>query len=303
MDGKEPLEVITLSGMLRFFKDDQNSIENGQQKFKSGFVLEVQMRDHMINGKIRASMKDKCYAVSLKVNRDGNILTGSCECPRGNWICSHMAATAIYANKRGLSKTDLPNSWIARPKQAAKQDGKTMEDFFPCSRPDYKATQRDVSQQDRLFLHKKLNNTAVLCPMKWLLEPEPEGLSKQSLEPVLIDDVLEEFIRDKDIFVEKCKVSEEQIAWLAEHTTEQRNCQVWGKFRRLRLTGSNSGDVLGAIERHTIFNRPYPPSLFKKLGGEYCIGTKESIMWGQMQESLAINQYMKATGNSVGLIL
>ena len=170
-----------------------------------------------------------------------------------------------------------------------------MKDFFPCSRPDYKATQRDVSQQDRLFLHKKLNNTAVLCPMKWLLEPEPEGLSKQSLEPVLIDDVLEEFIRDKDIFVEKCKVSEEQIAWLAEHTTEQRNCQMWGKFRRLRLTGSNFGDVLGAIERHTIFNRPYPPSLFKKLGGEYCIGTKESIMWGQMQESLAINQYMKAT--------
>ena len=49
-------------------------------------------------------MKDKCYAVSLEVNGDGNILTGSCECPRGNWICSHMAATAIYANKRGLSK-------------------------------------------------------------------------------------------------------------------------------------------------------------------------------------------------------
>ena len=146
MEGKEPLEVITLSGMLSFFKDDQNSIEKGEQKFKSGFVLEVQMRGHMINGKIRASMKDKCYAVSLEVNGDGNILTGSCECPRGKWICSHMAATAIYANKRGLSKTDLPNSWIARPKKAAKQDGKTMKDFFPCSRPDYKATQRDVSQ-------------------------------------------------------------------------------------------------------------------------------------------------------------
>ena len=57
--------------------------------------------------------------------------------------------------------------------------------------------------------------------------------------------------------------------------------------------------MLGAVERHTIFNRPYPPSLFKKSGGEYCIETKESIMWGQMQESLAINQYMKATGNTV----
>ena len=72
MEGKEPLEVIKLSVMLSFFKDDQNSIEKGEQKFKSGFVLEVQTRDHMINGKIRASMKDKCYAVSLKVNGDGN---------------------------------------------------------------------------------------------------------------------------------------------------------------------------------------------------------------------------------------
>ena len=129
MEGKEPLGVITLSGMLSFFKDDQNIIEKGEQKFKSGFALEVQMRDHMINGKIRVSIKDKCYAVWLKVNGDGNILTGPCECPRGNWFCSHVAATAIYANIRGLSKTDL----------AAKQDRKTMKDFFPCSRPDYKA--------------------------------------------------------------------------------------------------------------------------------------------------------------------
>ena len=164
-----------------------------------------------------------------------------------------------------------------------------MKEFFPCSRPDYKATLRVVSQQDRLFLHKKLNNAAVLCPMKWILEPEPQGPvedPKQSLEPVLIDDLQEEFIRDKDIFVEKCKVSEEQIAWLAEQTTEQRNSQMWGKFWRLRLTGSNFGDVLEAIERHTISHKPYPPSLFKMLNREYCIGIKDSIMWNKCMKIL-----------------
>ena len=138
------------------------------------------MRDHMINGKIRASMKDKCYAVSLKVNGDGNILSGSCECSRGHWICSHMAATAVYANKRSLSKTDLPHSWIARPKKAAKTRRKKYESSFL------------VAARPRLFLHKKLKDTAVLCPMKWLLEPEPKGLLKQSVEPVLIEDVLQE---------------------------------------------------------------------------------------------------------------
>jgi hypothetical protein len=51
MEGNEPVEVITLSGMLNFFKDDHNSIEKGEQKFKSGFVLEMQVREHTINGR------------------------------------------------------------------------------------------------------------------------------------------------------------------------------------------------------------------------------------------------------------
>ena len=50
-------------------------------------------------------------------------------------------------------------------------------------------------------------NSIELFPMKWLLELEPDGLAekfKQSLEPVLIDDILWEIFRNKGIFVEKC---------------------------------------------------------------------------------------------------
>lgn len=302
MEGKEPVEVVSLSGMLKFFKDDQNSIEKGEQKFKSGFVVQVKIKEYTINAMVRASMKDKCYAMSLQVKGDGNITSASCECPKGNWICSHMAATAIYVNKTGFSKTDLPNSWLAKPKTAAKKDGKTMAEFFPCKRPDYKATQKVVSEQDRLFLFEKLYKASVHCPMEWIVKSEPEppaDKDKNVLEPVLIGDILEDFIQSKDIFVKKCKVSAEQIIWLAEQTKQQRNCQMWGKFRHLRLTGSNFGDVLGAIARHTTLNKPYPQSLFKKLKGEYSIGTKDSIMWGQMHEELATNQYMETTGNIV----
>ena len=60
-------------------------------------------------------MKDESYTVALTVNGNGEVLKGYCEYPRLNWICNHMAASAIYANKKGISKTDLPNSYIAKP--------------------------------------------------------------------------------------------------------------------------------------------------------------------------------------------
>ena len=125
-------------------------------KFRSGFVLELRLTDYTVSAKVRASMKDKCYPVTLRVDGQGGILEASCECPRGNWLCSHMVATAIFANKTGLSKTDLPNSWISRPKKSAKMDSRTMADFFPPKRPEYKAASRNVTEDDKSFLFNAL---------------------------------------------------------------------------------------------------------------------------------------------------
>ena len=44
---------------------------------------------------------------------------------------------------------------------------------------------------------------------------------------------------------------------------------------------------------------PFPSSLFKSLRGEYKLDTKDSIMWGQMHESIACDSYIKETGNIV----
>ncbi len=128
-------QVISLSGLLKFFQEDQNSIQKGEFKHNSNFVLEVKRNGFQILATVRASMKDKSYKVGLSVDGTGSILT-TCECPRGQWICSHMAAASIYVNKKGLSKTDLPNSWIARPKTSEKQKGtKTMQQLFPSPKP------------------------------------------------------------------------------------------------------------------------------------------------------------------------
>ena len=131
------IEVVTFTGIMKFFKDDANAVEKGEIKFRSGFVLQLSLSDHTLSSRVRASMKDRCYSVAITVDGEGGILDASCDCPRGSWLCSHMAATAIYANKKGLSKTDLPNSWISRPKKNAKIECRTMADFFPPKRPEY----------------------------------------------------------------------------------------------------------------------------------------------------------------------
>ena len=109
-------EVVTLSGITTFFQDDLNAVSKGESKFKAGFVFELKIVGFVIKAQVRASMKDKAYRTSLTVDGASSIREAECECPRGKWLCSHMAAASIYANKHGLSKTHLPNAWITRPK-------------------------------------------------------------------------------------------------------------------------------------------------------------------------------------------
>ena len=96
----------------------------------------------------------------LTLDRNIGIDTANCECPRGNWICSHMAAAAIFANKKGLSKTDLPNSWLVCPKKHQNQQVTTIPTLFSPTKSHFKAISREVSSSDMHFLHNNLST----CP-------------------------------------------------------------------------------------------------------------------------------------------
>ena len=289
-------EVVTLGGIMNFFKDDTNCVTKGELKFKSNYVLEVRLLNMIIYSKVRASMKDICYKVELTVDGSGQIVKACCSCPRGDWLCSHMAATAIYVNKNGLSKTDLPNSWIAKPRTASKSVAIQISNYFENPKKDFTASSRNVNENDLSFLFENLGN----CPMKWMLGPEPSvSFTKNDLEPKSIEDLLEIFIDDKESFVKACKLTTEQIYWVEKNTKEQRASHLWGKLRRLRLTGSNFGKVIDAYDRNLSKGTPYPPSLFKSLRGEYQLGTKDSIIWGQVHEDIAIERYVRDTKNKV----
>ena len=182
-------------------------------------------------------------------------------------------------------------------------------DLFPSPRPEYKATGRSVTATDRDVLHGELSALSlrgIQCPMHWIVGPEPPENVVNPLAPCLIEDLIEDFIQNRDIFVNKVKVSNDQIQWLAKATVGQRSTVLWGQYRKLRLTGSNFGNIIQACQRKLQKGNPIPPSLLKKLRGEYQLGTKDSIMWGQVQEEVAIEKYIEVTGNKVepaGLIL
>ena len=55
--------MISLSDMMRFFKDEDKSVQRGENPYKSGHVLTCSVYEGQLVGSVRASMKDKIYRV------------------------------------------------------------------------------------------------------------------------------------------------------------------------------------------------------------------------------------------------
>eukprot|EP00795_Rhopilema_esculentum_P015895 gene15895-7227_t len=211
-----------------------------------------------------------------------------------------MAATAIHVNRKGFSKTDLPNSWINRPRTMSKQESsvKSMAGLFPPSKPKYTAAARCFSEVDREFFLNALSSENVDCPFRWMLLPEPE-VNQENNAPPVIESLLPIYAVNKEQCIKQVEVTKEQQQWIANATKDQRKSHIWGQYRRLCLTGSNFGLVLDAMKRKELSGRDYPPSLFKTLKGEYYLGNRDSIIWGQMHEEVALQAYIEETNNNV----
>ena len=168
--------------MIDFFEHDSKLISKGELKYNAGDVMNFRINGQTINARIRSSMKDKCYPVTLIVDGDGGIVEGQCECPQGKWLCSHMAAAAVYTYKKDILATDLPSSGTVEPDKAGKVQ--TWADLFPNPRPEYRALSREVTPADIAFFHKELAKLAkqgIVCPMLWITGPEPP---KKSSDPL-----------------------------------------------------------------------------------------------------------------------
>ena len=112
------MQIVTLTYIVEHFKDNINTFRRGEEKYKAQRVLTFEANGMTILSYVQSSMKDTSYKVVINLNEFGKLTTCSCECPRGKWFCSHMAAALIYAEKFGVSKTDLSSTWIRHPKRS-----------------------------------------------------------------------------------------------------------------------------------------------------------------------------------------
>lgn len=91
-------------------------------------------------------------------------------------------------------------------------------------------------------------------------------------------------------------MTEEEIKSLASETIGQHLNSMWLIKRRCRITASNFGLILNAIQR----NR-YPPFFFKKLIGTYKLDGIKAIQWGRENEKHAIEEFEQVTGKIVSV--
>ncbi|XP_023311480.1 uncharacterized protein LOC111692030 [Anoplophora glabripennis] len=103
-----------------FCIDHPKQLERGENAYASGHVVEVRFdsdfKPAVLTGKVMASMKNKSYNVEICIDLDGGIVDATCQCPRGQVICHHMAALCIHAY-HNVSFTDKACQWNI-PKRA-----------------------------------------------------------------------------------------------------------------------------------------------------------------------------------------
>ncbi|KAJ8972176.1 hypothetical protein NQ314_000306 [Rhamnusium bicolor] len=187
----------------------------------------------------------------LQVNlfKDGAIKDASCTCPRGQYLCHHVAAVCLFGH-HNISVTDVECRWAA--KKSKEEEVKTIDEIYmgkghvSC---DTRLTEAEITN-----FCTTLQQYGTAVGFTWLLGPEPTTVLN------LITDV-EDFIfseayfaaGDKQkCFLEKMKVSPEQIKKICSMTVGQYKNENWLICRKNRLTGSNFGAVLAAISRKKI---------------------------------------------------
>lgn len=108
----------------------------------------------------------------------------------------------------------------------------------------------------------------------------------------------DEFLRAenrKDFLINNLKVTAENVTHIEKETIGQSRNPKWLSERKYRITASNFGPVLKAIERDT-----FPPSLFARVSGTvWNLDNVKPIVWGRENEGNAIKCFSEAMGFTI----
>ena len=64
------MAAFTISALLSFFHDEPESIDRGENHYKSDHIQAFSYADRVVRGEVQASMKNKGYKVTISVADD-----------------------------------------------------------------------------------------------------------------------------------------------------------------------------------------------------------------------------------------
>ena len=260
----------------------------------------------------------------LAVERNGNVLTGHCNCLAGlGGVCSHVGAI-LFAVEAGVRMrksrtcTSVPCQWLMPSGVGNVSYAELQEIDFTSSNTKKRKLDERISgltsqahptqakprtaygpstQQISKFyerLHASGTKPAILS----LVSPyNKDYVTKKAVMdlPTTLDGLYSEqlssmsftelLIKADEVFKEM-SCSKEQAVNVEESTREQRNSKVWTKMRAGRITASNFHQIC-----HT---SPAKPSL--SLIKQICYGSNfqsAATDWGIRQEKRALDEYRK----------
>nr|CAI5849804.1 unnamed protein product [Callosobruchus analis] len=127
-------------------------------------------------------MKDREYNVEVEFNSEWVIKSATCNCPRGQLRCHHIATLILFA-RDNISVTDKECMW-SKPKQLRDPDVKKLSDLYPPK--DHRSTARDLTDEEIEQFKHKLSVFDGSVGFSWLLSEESnqEGNSES---PSIVD--------------------------------------------------------------------------------------------------------------------
>lgn len=183
---------------------------------------------------------------------------------------------------KNISPTDSACSWVAPSGSAATTS--SVDILYPSSRKDYIPTDEPLREEDKIWFREELKKLNRFTGFYWLLQDKPTTIPEH-FPWLTVKDVLQQHKTTEDI-LSALMLTADDIPAIAERTKGQRDNHLWFDMRFGRLTASNFGSILTAID-----NKRFSKSLYSKLLGSMSLENVRSIQYGINHEEAAIHAF------------
>nr|CAI5831556.1 unnamed protein product [Callosobruchus analis] len=194
-------------------------------------------------------LEEKCNKCMLvEFNSEWVIKSATCNCPRRQLRCHHMAALILFARD---------NISVIKLKQVRDPEVKKLSDLYPPK--DHRST-------------ASLNINSVFdgsVGFSWLLSEESDQ-EENGASPTIVD--IESLIFHED-YDNKLRYFEDHLK-VDDEYVKHGSTNSWTTVK-----SEMASSVIGACKRQR-----FPPSLFKRLLGTYNMEHLKAIQWGSMHE-------------------